>query len=288
MRVRVKSEWIDADADEWKVAYIEADVKLKVQGMISSSQSPPHSNLKRGTTTQGNPPWGLGRISHKTRGSNTYIYDSTAGSGTCSYILDTGLYTSHTEFLPSGRATLIKNFDTSDRSNDDLSGHGTHVAAILGGHQYGVAKSTKIYGIKVCNRSGTCNLSDIIAGIDLVISDSTSRASTCPNGVTMTLSFGAPSASWRSIQDSIMAATQAGIFVVAAAGNDNVDVKGVTPASSPFVCSVGASDVNDSKASFSNYGSMIGVFAPGVGVQSAWVGGPDASVSFFFSLSLGT
>lgn len=103
----------------------------------------------------------------------------------------------------------------------------------------------------------------------------------------MTLSFGAPSASWRSIQDSIIAATQAGIFVVAAAGNDNVDVKGVTPASSPFVCSVGASDVNDSKAPFSNYGSMIGVFAPGVGVQSAWIGGPDASVSFFFSLGSG-
>lgn len=101
----------------------------------------------------------------------------------------------------------------------------------------------------------------------------------CAKGVTMTLSFGAPVSSWRSIQEGILAAVQAGIFVVAAAGNDNIDVKGITPASSPFVCSVGASDVNDAKASFSNYGAMIGVFAPGVAIQSAWIGGVDASVS---------
>lgn len=102
----------------------------------------------------------------------------------------------------------------------------------------------------------------------------------------MTLSFGAPVSSWRSIQESIIAATQAGIFVVAAAGNDNIDVKGITPASSPFVCAVGASDVNDARASFSNYGAMIGVFAPGVGVVSAWIGGVDALVGFARVLSL--
>ncbi|QDS74874.1 hypothetical protein FKW77_003517 [Venturia effusa] len=253
-----------------KVAYIEPDATLNIQGTITPLS-------KRGLTTQPSSPWNLARLSHRSKGSNTYVYDTTSGSGTCSYILDTGLYTQHNDFSPS-RATLIKNFDTSDNSNDDLSGHGTHVAAILGGNRYGVAKQTKILGVKVCNKNGACNLSDVIAGIDLVVADSKARASTCPNGVTMTLSFGTEGAgSSRSIQEGIVAATQAGIFVVAAAGNDNVDVKGITPAGSPFVCSVGASDVDDRKAGFSNFGAGIGVFAPGVAVQSAWIGGVDAS-----------
>lgn len=136
-------------------------------------------------------------------------------------------------------------------------------------------------------------MSDVVAAIALVISDSKARVSagsttttTCQNGITMTLSFGAPVSSWRSVQESILAATQAGIFIVAAAGNDNIDVKGITPASSPFVCSVGASDINDVKAPFSNYGATIGVFAPGVGIQSAWIGGIDASVCSNFSSHL--
>lgn len=251
-----------------QIDYIEPDAILKTQGVISPS--------KRALSTQGNSPWNLGRLSHRQKGNNNYVYDSSSGSGTCSYILDTGIYTQHNDFSPS-RATLIRNFDTSDNSNDDLSGHGTHVAAIVGGTTYGVAKQTRIYGIKVCNKDGACNLSDIIAGIDLTVADSKTRS--CQNGVTMTLSFGAPNANWRSVQDSIVAATQAGIFIVAAAGNDNADSRMFAPASSLGVCSVGASDINDAKASFSNYGNMISVFAPGVQVLSAWIGGGDATVS---------
>ncbi|KAE9969895.1 hypothetical protein BLS_005183 [Venturia inaequalis] len=262
-----------------KVAYIEPDGTLKIQAFIPSSHSRDSTTFpKRSLLTQSPAPWNLARISHRQKGSTTYTYDSSAtGQGTCSYILDTGLFTQHADF--QNRATLLKNFDTTDNSDADLSGHGTHVAAILGGTKYGVAKQTKIYAIKVCNKSGACNLSDVIAGIALVISDSKARSSMCAKGVTMTLSFGAPVSSWRSIQEGILAAVQAGIFVVAAAGNDNIDVKGITPASSPFVCSVGASDINDAKASFSNYGAMIGVFAPGVAIQSAWIGGVDASQS---------
>ncbi|TID15275.1 Subtilisin-like protease [Venturia nashicola] len=259
-----------------KVAYIESDATLKIQ-VIIPPQDTPSPIPKRALLSQSPAPWNLARLSHRSKGQTTYIYDSSAtGQGTCNYILDTGLYTQHNDFQT--RATLLKNFDLSDNSDKDLSGHGTHVAAILAGTTHGIAKSATIYAIKVCNKSGSCNLSDVIAGIALVISDSKTRLSTtCANGVTMTLSFGAPMSTWRSMQESIQAATQAGIFVVAAAGNDNVDVKGTTPASSPFVCSVGASDINDTKASFSNHGATIAIFAPGVNIKSAWIGNIDAS-----------
>jgi len=113
---------------------------------------------------------GLGRISHKARGSTTYIYDSSAGTGTCSYIIDTGIYTAHPDF--GGRATFLANY-AGDGLDDDGNGHGTHVAGecyllryplcdladrwpgTVGSKTYGVAKKTKLYAVKVLDSTGS-------------------------------------------------------------------------------------------------------------------------------------
>jgi len=238
---------------------------MKTSGAIS----------KRALTTESNAPWGLGRISHTAKGSTNYIYDTTAGSGTCSYVLDTGIYTANNDF--GGRATFLANFDTTDNSNNDLLGHGTHVAGILGSTTYGVAKKTQLYSVKVCNQYGDCNLSNIIAGIQFAVQDYQSRI--CPNGGIINMSFGAPDANYQSINQAVAVAVNAGIFVAVAAGNNDTDTKGYSPASSPGACAVGAINSTDSIASFSNYGSIVAVFAPGVNVLSTWIGSPTATVS---------
>jgi subtilisin family serine protease len=228
--------------------------------------------------TQTNATWGLGRISHSEKGSSTYLYDPSAGTGTCAYIIDTGIYTAHPEF--EGRATFVKNFDLVDGTDDDMFGHGTHVAGTIGSKSYGVAKNAKLFAMKVCNQFGSCELSDVIAAITLTVSDSKTRG--CTNGVVINMSLGAPNSEWQSIKDAIKTATDAGVFVAVAAGNDGKDAKDYSPASSPGACVAGASDVNDNIASFSNFGSTLSVFAPGVGVISTYNQGPGSTVCLIF------
>jgi subtilisin family serine protease len=102
--------------------------------------------------TQSSATWGLGRISHVNKGSSSYVYDDSAGSGTCAYVIDTGIYTAHPEF--EGRATFLANY-AGDGQNSDGNGHGTHVAGTIGSKTYGVAKKTKLYAVKVLDASGS-------------------------------------------------------------------------------------------------------------------------------------
>ena len=87
--------------------------------------------------TETNTTWGVGRISHRTRGSTDYVYDKTAGEGTCAYVLDTGIMAEHPEF--KGRASLVKNYDQVDGTGTDIMGHGTHVAGTITSKSFGVA-----------------------------------------------------------------------------------------------------------------------------------------------------
>jgi subtilisin family serine protease len=107
---------------------------------------------KKAYVTQASSTWGLARISHAARGSTSYTYDSTAGAGTCAYVIDTGIYTAHTEF--EGRATFLANY-AGDGQNTDGNGHGTHCAGTIGSKTYGVAKKTKLYAVKVLDASGS-------------------------------------------------------------------------------------------------------------------------------------
>jgi subtilisin family serine protease len=213
--------------------------------------------------------WGLGRISHRSKGSTEYDFDSSSGAGTCSYIIDTGVYAAHPEL--EGRATMVKSYIAGADSDDN--GHGTHVAGTIGSKTYGVAKKTNIYAIKVLDSSGSGAWSDIVDAIQSAVTDSKSRS--CPNGIVVNMSLGG--GKQQSVNDAVAAAVDAGLFFAVAAGNDGADFSTTSPASEPKAFAVGASDNADKLASFSNYGKTLGVIAPGVDVLSIWLNGETVS-----------
>jgi subtilisin family serine protease len=212
--------------------------------------------------------WGLSRISHHKLGSTEYGYDASAGAGTCAYIIDTGVDAAHPEL--EGRATQIKSYTGVD---SDDNGHGTHVAGTIGSKTYGVAKKTNIYAVKVLDAGGSGAWSDIVDGIQFVVTDSKSRS--CPNGIVVNMSLGGGKT--QSVNDAVAAAVDAGLFFAVAAGNDGADFSTTSPASEPKAFAVGASDNTDTLADFSNYGKTLGVIAPGVDILSIWNDGKTVS-----------
>ncbi|OAA48990.1 proteinase T precursor [Beauveria brongniartii RCEF 3172] len=218
-------------------------------------------------TTQPNPPWGVARLSRrKNNGTTTgYTYDRSAGAGTCVYVLDTGVDDRHPDF--GGRAKQIKSFIAKEHG--DGHGHGTHCAGTIASTTYGVAKKAHVYGIKVLGNFGSGTWSGIIAGMDYVVTDSRGRK--CPNGVFASMSFGGGYS--LAVNDGAAKLVASGVFAAVAAGNENSDASFVSPASEETVCTVGASDAMDVRASFSNYGSVVDIFAPGVSVLSLAPGG---------------
>ncbi|OAA37546.1 oryzin precursor [Beauveria brongniartii RCEF 3172] len=228
--------------------------------------------------TQSPSTWGLARISHETRGASNYLYDSSSGSGTCSYIVDSGIDASHSDF--GGRAEQIKSFIGR---NDDSCGHGTHVAGTIGSNTYGVAKKTTLLGIKVIDynsRTRECEgpTVGILRGLEYVAQDVAHR--NCPKGVVVNMSLGGSFS--QASNDAVAGLVDKGFFVAVAAGNGDekkgrpMDASDVSPASERSACTVGASDRNDCIANFSNYGSMIDIHAPGVDIVSLKNGGGTA------------
>jgi len=249
------------------VEYIEKDAIVKATVWEEDV------NLsKRTLVTQTGAPWGLGRISHANKGSTSYIYDDSAGINTCSYIIDTGIYAAHPEF--EGRATFLANY-AGDGSNTDGNGHGTHVAGTIGSKTYGVAKKTKLYGVKVLDASGSGSNSGVIAGINFVATDSKTRS--CPNGAVANMSLGGSKST--AVNSASAAVVAAGVFLAVAAGNEGQNAANVSPASEPTVFTVGATDSSDAFASFSNYGSLVDGNAPGVAVLSTWLNGGTNTIS---------
>ncbi|KAK4205530.1 putative peptidase [Triangularia verruculosa] len=238
-----------------QVEYIEQDATVQAYDLITQGPSPSGDAV----------PWGLARIAHRSPRQSTYVYDSSAGEGTCSYIIDTGIFVNHTDLSP--RAQWLANFIDTD--NTDGNGHGTHVAGTIGGTRFGVAKKTSLYAVKVLRASGSGTLAAVIAGIDFVASDHRTR--NCPNGAVANLSLGASRST--AVNAAAAAAVGAGVFLSVAAGNSADDSFFYSPASEETVCTVGATDEGDARAWFSNYGSLVDVFAPGVAVESAWIGG---------------
>ncbi|KAK2605973.1 hypothetical protein QQS21_003599 [Conoideocrella luteorostrata] len=232
------------------------------------------------TVTQNNAPWGLGRISHKRPGSSSYVFDDSAGAGTCAYIVDTGIDYRHADF--EGRAKLVKVFNGD--SNDNC-GHGSHVAGTIGGKTYGVAKKTNLYSIKVLEYNPSnkkCEGSNdvIIAGLDYISKDAASRS--CPKGIVVNMSLGGDYS--QASNNAVAALVKRGYFVAVAAGNGDargnpINAQNVSPASEKSACTIGATDSSDRVASFSNYGSLVDLHGPGVSVVSVRAGGGYTTMS---------
>jgi len=248
------------------VDYVEQDAIVKANlGELEHLE-------KKAYVTQSGSTWGLARISHQNRGSTSYTYDSSAGTGTCAYVIDTGISTGHPEF--EGRATFLANF-AGDGSNTDGNGHGTHVAGTIGSKTYGVAKNTKLYAVKVLDASGSGSNSGVIAGINFVANDAKTRS--CPNGAVANLSLGGARST--AVNSAAANAVSAGVFVAVAAGNEAQDAGNTSPASEPTVFTVAASDSSDRFASFSNFGTVVDGIAPGVSILSTWLNGGTNTIS---------
>ena len=215
--------------------------------------------------TEPNPPWGLDRIDQRSLPLNgAYQYDA-AGRNVHAYIIDTGIRSTHAEF--TGR--IGAGYDAVDGgAPDDCNGHGTHVAGTIGGSTYGVAKAVTLHAVRVldCNGSGTT--SGVIAGIDWVTANHIS-----PAVANMSLGGGPDAALDQALRTSVAA----GVVHVVAAGNANSDACASSPAREPLAITVGATDSTDRRAGFSNYGTCLDIFAPGVNVLSSWLSDDSAA-----------
>ncbi|KAH6715032.1 peptidase S8/S53 domain-containing protein, partial [Leptodontidium sp. MPI-SDFR-AT-0119] len=238
-------------ASSLDIAWIEPDTTVRTSAL----------------TTQANAPWGLGSISHRAKGSTNYIYDTTAGAGTYAYVIDTGIYTAHTEF--EDRATFGANF-AGDGQNTDGNGHGTHVAGTIGSRAYGVAKKTNLIAVKVLDAGGSGALSQVISGIEWAVNDMKSKGRVGKS--LANLSLGGVFS--QSTNAAVASAVQQGLFMGVAAGNDGRSAALTSPASEKSVCTVGATDKNDARVSYSNYGSVVDIFAPGTDILSTWIREP--------------
>ncbi|KAG8709061.1 subtilisin-like serine protease [Ceratobasidium sp. 395] len=200
------------------------------------------------------------------RSESTEVFDKRAGgAGVTIYGIDTGIYTAHSSF--GGRARWGATF--GGYANQDGNGHGTHTAGTFGGSGFGPATSASIVAVKVLSDSGSGSNSDVIAGINWVATQGAGKASVA----NMSLGGGANSA----VDSAVSNAVSKGIHFSIAAGNSNVDASTTSPARVAAANTVGAVDSSNRKASFSNYGSVLDVWALGVNVRSAWIGSSTAT-----------
>ncbi|MFZ9651521.1 MAG: fibronectin type III domain-containing protein, partial [Ilumatobacteraceae bacterium] len=211
---------------------------------------------------QANPPsWGLDRIDQRARPLNSLYTYNFGGAGVTAYVIDTGIRADHVEF--SGRVTSGFGAIADGYGSTDCNGHGTHVAGTIGGSTTGVAKSTRLVPIRVLNCRGSGAMSNVISGINWAISDHAAGTPAVAN-----LSLGGSFST--SLNTAIANAVADGIAVVVAAGNNNRLACSYSPASAPSAITVGATTSADARASYSNYGSCLDIFAPGSSITSAY------------------
>ncbi|WP_329790081.1 S8 family peptidase [Lentzea sp. DG1S-22] len=214
----------------------------------------------RTQATQTNPPsWGLDRIDQRNLPLNSsYSYTST-GSGVTAYVIDTGVRVSHSTF--GGRATNGRDFVDNDAVAQDGNGHGTHVAGTIAGSQYGVAKNARIVAVRVLDNNGSGTLAGVAAGIDWVGNNAVK-----PAVANLSLGGGANA----TLDTAVRNAVAKGVTFAVAAGNSNANASGFSPARVTEAITVGSTDRTDARSSFSNYGSVLDIFAPGRDITSSW------------------
>ncbi len=222
------------------VEYVEADQIVE----LDATQSPAT--------------WGLDRIDQRNLPlSNSYTYNVN-GSGVTAYIIDTGMRFSHNDF--GGRAS--SGYDAVDGgSADDCNGHGTHVAGTVGGSTYGVAKGVKLVAVRVLDCSGSGSTSGVISGVNWVTNNAKKPA-------VANMSLGGSASS--SLDSAVSNSIASGVTYAIAAGNSNANACNYSPARVSSAITVGATTSSDARASYSNYGSCLDIFAPGSSITSDW------------------
>ncbi|MGI5398837.1 S8 family peptidase [Streptomyces sp. CA-135486] len=216
------------------------------------------------SATQSNATWGIDRVDQRNLPlSKTYTYNTTA-SNVNAYIIDTGIRTTHSEF--GGRASVGTDTVGGGQNGQDCNGHGTHVAGTVGGKTYGVAKGVKLIAVRVLDCQGSGTTAGVIAGVDWVTANAKK-----PAVANMSLGGGAST----SLDNAVKKSIASGVSYAIAAGNGNIlglpqNACNYSPARVPEAITVGATDSADRRASFSNYGTCLDLFAPGVNITSSW------------------
>lgn len=218
----------------------------------------------KSTSLQSPAPWGLDRIDQLALPlSNSFEDSNLSGANTYSFVVDTGIDATNSEF--AGRVAPGFTAVADGRGSLDCNGHGTHVAGIIGGNTYGVAKATTLIPVRVldCNGSGT--YSSVISGLDWIAANYR-----VGDAAVVNMSLGGPLSS--TLDGAVKNLIAKGITVVVAAGNSSADACNYSPSGVAEAITVGATESTDNRASYSNYGSCLDIFAPGSAITSAWLG----------------
>ena len=231
----------EALADDIRVAFVEQD------------------GVMEAVATQTGATWGLDRADQRNLPLNgSYVYDQ-AGASVHAYVIDTGLRSGHAQF--AGRVGNGFTAISDGQGTNDCNGHGTHVAGTVGGTTYGIAKAVLLHPVRVLGCNGSGATSGVIAGVDWVTANRV-----LPAVANMSLGGGASSALDTAVTGSIAA----GVVYAVAAGNSNVDACTTSPARVAAALTVGATTSGDARASYSNFGPCLDLFAPGSSITSAW------------------
>ena len=227
-------------------------------------------HVMRASVDQTAAPWGLDRVDQRALPLNgTYSYPSTAGSGVKVYVVDSGVRPTHSDLVgrvASGYAGVADGMGTQD-----CSGHGTHVAGIVAGTTYGVAKAATVVPVRVLDCLGTGSTSGIVAGLDWIVGVNAGAPAV------VNISIGGPPST--VLDDAVRRLIAAGITVVVAAGNSAYNACLDSPARVTDAVTVGAVQSDDNRAQFSNVGPCVDLFAPGASIVSAGIAGDTATAT---------
>jgi cerevisin len=207
---------------------------------------------------------------------NKYLYAAEGGEGVDVYVIDTGTNTEHVDF--EGRAHWGKTIPLND-ADEDGNGHGTHCSGTVGGKKYGVAKKANIYAVKVLKSNGSGTMSDVVKGVEFAAESHIKKVKAVKTDKALAKKFKGSTANMSlgggkspALDAAVNGAVDAGIHFAVAAGNDNADSCSYSPAAAEKAVTVGASTLSDERAYFSNFGKCNDIFAPGLNIQSTWIG----------------
>ncbi|KAK5083372.1 proteinase B [Exophiala xenobiotica] len=246
------------------VEYIELDSEV-------------HTMKEEEPDVEKNAPWGLARISHRKGLSfstfNKYLHTAEGGEGVTAYVIDTGTNVDHVDF--EGRAKWGKTIPQGD-PDEDGNGHGTHCSGTVAGKKFGVAKKAHVKAVKVLRSNGSGSMSDVVKGVEWAATDHKKNEGKKGNkGSVANMSLGGGKSP--TLDLAVNAAVDAGIHFAVAAGNDNANSCNYSPAAAAKAVTVGASTLGDERAYFSNFGKCTDIFAPGLNIQSTWIGSKYAT-----------